>query len=146
MDAASIDVGTATDLGPLAADIALVPGLRHDTLHEVQLLQSVNSPLDTVWMALSNEEEVSKLDILGSTLAASAELAREAGQFDRSERAYRTLLMAVRRESNVAQLEIGPTEVLVEPHTIPVTIERNLPDVWCRRVHRQHGRLSEPQR
>jgi tetratricopeptide (TPR) repeat protein len=46
-------------------------------------------------------------------LAALAELAREAGQLDRAERAYRTLLVSVRREADAQKLPIGPTVVLL---------------------------------
>ncbi|HZO13314.1 MAG TPA: tetratricopeptide repeat protein, partial [Polyangiaceae bacterium] len=43
-----------------------------------------------------------------------AELARETGQLERAERAYRTLLITVRREPDTEALPIGPTEVLLE--------------------------------
>jgi tetratricopeptide (TPR) repeat protein len=43
-----------------------------------------------------------------------AQLAQNAGQLDRAERAYRTLLISVRRESAPEKLPIGPTEILFE--------------------------------
>ena len=43
-----------------------------------------------------------------------AELARQSGQLARSERAYRTLLVNLRRADAGAQAEIGPAEVLLK--------------------------------
>ncbi len=65
--------------------------------------------------AIDQLETASKMDAANVTvLNTLAELARETGQHDRAERAYRTLLMSVRREKDVAALPIGPTEILFE--------------------------------
>jgi tetratricopeptide (TPR) repeat protein len=65
--------------------------------------------------ALDELEKASRMDASNVTILKElAELAREAGQLDRSERAYRTLLITVRREDEPEKLPIGPTEVLLE--------------------------------
>ena len=46
------------------------------------------------------------------------DLAREAGDLDRAEKAYRTLLMAVRRRAPDAPVDVGVGEVLFELHAI----------------------------
>jgi len=45
-------------------------------------------------------------------------LAREAGQLDRAEKAYRALLMTVRRRGATENLDVGSAEVLYELHAI----------------------------
>lgn len=45
-------------------------------------------------------------------------LAREASQLDRAEKAYRALLMTVRRRGSDANLDVGSAEVLFELHAI----------------------------
>ena len=45
------------------------------------------------------------------------QLAQEAGQYDRAEKAYRALLMIVRRQSD-GELEVGSGEVLFELHAL----------------------------
>lgn len=65
--------------------------------------------------ALDQLETASKMDASNATiLKALAELAQQAGQLDRAERALRTLLVSVRREKEPESLPIGPTEVLFE--------------------------------
>ncbi|MCB9627707.1 MAG: tetratricopeptide repeat protein [Sandaracinaceae bacterium] len=46
------------------------------------------------------------------------DLAREAGDLDRAEKAYRTLLMAVRRRGADEEVDVGVGEVLFELHAI----------------------------
>lgn len=65
--------------------------------------------------AIDQLETASKMDAGNVTILKTlAELARETGQHDRAERAFRTLLMSVRRETEPSLLPIGPTEVLFE--------------------------------
>ncbi|MCB9636799.1 MAG: tetratricopeptide repeat protein, partial [Sandaracinus sp.] len=51
-------------------------------------------------------------------LDALGRLAREAGQLDRAEKAYRALLMTVRRRGPTAEVDVGSGEVLFELHAI----------------------------
>lgn len=51
-------------------------------------------------------------------LDALGRLAREAGQLDRAEKAYRALLMTVRRRGPTADVDVGSGEVLFELHAI----------------------------
>lgn len=53
----------------------------------------------------------SKLEMFGR-------MAREAGELDRAEKAYRTLLMTVRRQGAAERLSVGSGEVLYELHAI----------------------------
>ncbi len=53
----------------------------------------------------------SKLEMFGR-------MAREAGELDRAEKAYRTLLMTVRRQGGTDRLSVGSGEVLYELHAI----------------------------
>lgn len=65
--------------------------------------------------AIDQLETASKMDAGNVTILNTlAELATETGQHDRAERAYRTLLMSVRREKEPSKLPIGPTEVLFQ--------------------------------
>jgi tetratricopeptide (TPR) repeat protein len=65
--------------------------------------------------ALDHLDNASRMDPSNVGIAkALAELARDAGQLDRAERAYRTLLVTVRREEGREGLPIGPAEVLLE--------------------------------
>ncbi|MBI4706228.1 MAG: tetratricopeptide repeat protein [Deltaproteobacteria bacterium] len=67
--------------------------------------------------AIEQLDEAAKMDAGNvAILLALAELAREAGQLERAERAYRTLLIHVRRApaEQVAGLPIGPAGVLLE--------------------------------
>ena len=65
--------------------------------------------------ALDQLEKASRMDAGNATILKTlAEMARDAGQLSRAERAYRTLLVTVRREDDPAQLPVGPTEVLLE--------------------------------
>ena len=68
-----------------------------------------------VQAALDQLEIASKMDSRNvSVLKTLADLAQEAGELDRAERAYRTLLVTVRRESDGPSLPTGPSEVLLE--------------------------------
>ncbi|MBX3250328.1 MAG: tetratricopeptide repeat protein [Myxococcales bacterium] len=51
-------------------------------------------------------------------LDALGRLAREAGQLDRAEKAYRALLMTVRRRDPSSEIDVGSGEVLFELHAI----------------------------
>ncbi len=53
-----------------------------------------------------------------SMLEMYGRMAREAGQLDRAEKAYRTLLMTVRRQGPSKRLQVGSGEVLYELHAI----------------------------
>lgn len=65
--------------------------------------------------ALDHLDTASRIESGNVTILKTlAEMAREGEQPERAERAYRTLLMAVKRASDVAELAIGPTEVLIE--------------------------------
>ena len=65
--------------------------------------------------AIDQLDTASKIDAGNATILKTlAELARDAGQPDRAERALRTLLVSARRESNPQKLPIGPSEVLFE--------------------------------
>ncbi len=65
--------------------------------------------------ALDQLETASRMDAGNVTILKTlAEMAREAVQHSRAERAYRTLLVTVRREDEPEKLPIGPTEVLLE--------------------------------
>ncbi len=65
--------------------------------------------------ALDQLETASRMDAGNATILKTlAEMARDAGELSRAERAYRTLLVTVRREDDPAQLPLGPTEVLLE--------------------------------
>lgn len=72
--------------------------------------------------AIEQLETASRMDagdvVILQTLAA---LARDAGQLDRAERAYRTLLINVRRvlQAGKEEPEVGPCEVLFEPAGSP---------------------------
>lgn len=70
-------------------------------------------------------EALAQLELAASMDMGSAEilrflgsLAREAGEFARAERAYRALLLIVRRPGVVLDAAIGPSEVLFELHRI----------------------------
>ncbi|MBX7197687.1 MAG: hypothetical protein K1X94_36915, partial [Sandaracinaceae bacterium] len=70
-------------------------------------------------------EALSQLELAASMDMGSAEilrflgsLAREAGEYARAERAYRALLLIVRRPGVVLDSAIGPSEVLFELHRI----------------------------
>lgn len=69
--------------------------------------------------ALSQLELASTMD-MGSAeiLALLGSLAREAGDYTRAERAYRALLLIVRRPGAVLDVPIGPSEVLFDLHRI----------------------------
>jgi len=69
--------------------------------------------------ALAQLELASTID-MGSAeiLALLGGLAREAGEYARAERAYRALLLIVRRPGVVLDTTIGPSEVLFELHRI----------------------------
>ena len=72
--------------------------------------------------ALSQLELASSID-MGHTgiFRMLGDLSRQAGQLDRAERAYRALLMLVRRQTGAAAVAldaIGPSEVLFELHDI----------------------------
>ncbi|MBL4687977.1 MAG: tetratricopeptide repeat protein [Nannocystaceae bacterium] len=67
--------------------------------------------------ALDHLERASKMDSANPTIMRTlAELARETGQYDRAERAYRALLLQVRRQTGdqLARDRIGASEVLIE--------------------------------
>ncbi|HZO14577.1 MAG TPA: tetratricopeptide repeat protein, partial [Polyangiaceae bacterium] len=65
--------------------------------------------------ALDELETAARMDAGSVTvLKELAELARQTGHLERAERAYRTLLVTVRREPNPETLLVGPTEVLLE--------------------------------
>jgi len=65
--------------------------------------------------AVNQLDTASKMDASNATILKTlAELATEAGQLDRAERALRTLLVTARRETEPDNLPIGPTEVLFE--------------------------------
>jgi len=70
--------------------------------------------------ALDHLERASKMDSANPTIMRTlAELARETGQYDRAERAYRALLLQVRRKPDDASRDrIGAAEVLIELSTI----------------------------
>ena len=66
-------------------------------------------------VAIDQLDTASKMDAGNATiLKVLGELAREAGELDRAERAYRTLLVTVRRAGDKDALPIGPSEVLFE--------------------------------
>jgi len=69
--------------------------------------------------ALAQLELASSMD-MGSAkiLALLGGLAREAGEYARAERAYRALLLIVRRPGAVLDTTIGPSEVLFDLHRI----------------------------
>lgn len=67
--------------------------------------------------ALDHLERASKMDSANPTIMRTlAELARETGQYDRAERAYRALLLQVRRHTDDTEVRdrIGASEVLIE--------------------------------
>ena len=73
--------------------------------------------------ALDHLERASKMDSANPTIMRTlAELARETGQYDRAERAYRALLLQLRRapdeDEGSARDRIGASEVLIELSSI----------------------------
>ncbi len=65
--------------------------------------------------AIDHLDAASKMDSGNVTIQRTlAELAREDGQLDRAERAYRTLLLTARRAKADQAPEIGPGEILLE--------------------------------
>lgn len=69
--------------------------------------------------ALEEVETATKMAMSNAPMLATlGALAREAGQLDRSEKAYRTLLMLVRRRPPEDAIDVGVGEVLYELHDI----------------------------
>lgn len=82
-------------------------------------LAHLASARDEMAEALAQLELASTMD-MGSAeiLGLLGSRAREAGEFTRAERAYRALLLIVRRAGAVLDAPIGPSEVLFELHRI----------------------------
>ena len=77
------------------------------------------------------EEALAQLDNAASMdrahpaiLRALGELAIEAGQFERAERAYRTLLLIVRKPPAGVEPDVGAAEVLYQLHRIAAKLEQ----------------------
>lgn len=69
--------------------------------------------------ALEEVETATKMAMSNAPMLATlGELAREAGQVERAEKAYRTLLMLVRRRPPEDEIDVGVGEVLYELHDI----------------------------
>lgn len=69
--------------------------------------------------ALEQLDTASKIDMAhAGTFKLLGDLARDAGMFERAERAYRALLMIVRRHTPAALEAVGPSEVLFELHGV----------------------------
>ncbi len=69
--------------------------------------------------ALEQLDLATKMDMTNAPmLLALGRTARDAGQLDRAEKSYRTLLMIVRRRSPEDEVEVGLGEVLYELHAI----------------------------
>ncbi|MEX1367983.1 MAG: tetratricopeptide repeat protein, partial [Nannocystaceae bacterium] len=85
----------------------------------LQLARVAHAQGDTA-EALDQLETASKMDSGNPTIMRTlAETAREAGELDRAERAYRALLLQVRRSGNDdARATIGPATVLIELSSI----------------------------
>lgn len=80
------------------------------------MLARVNRALGETEDAIKELELASKMDRSNATIQATlAAMARESGDTDKAEHAYRTLLMTVRRRQEEEEdLPIGPAEVYVE--------------------------------
>ncbi len=79
------------------------------------LLSQVLHADDEIAPAIDQLEAASSMDPGNIAILRSlAELARQSGQLARSERAYRTLLVNLRRTESNALAEIGPAEVLLK--------------------------------
>jgi tetratricopeptide (TPR) repeat protein len=70
--------------------------------------------------AMSEMESASKMDVSNAAIQKElAEMARSAGQMDKSERTYRALLLVVRRTPpGDDEAAVGPSEVLFELHKL----------------------------
>ncbi|MBC7170794.1 MAG: hypothetical protein H5U40_00115, partial [Polyangiaceae bacterium] len=69
--------------------------------------------------ALEQLDVATKMDMTNAPmLLALGQIARDAGQLDRAEKSYRTLLMIVRRRGPDEAVEVGLGEVLYELHAI----------------------------
>ncbi len=74
--------------------------------------------------ALSQLDLASKIDMAhAGTFKLLGDLAREAGMLDRAERAYRALLMIVRRHTSTDPDAVGPSEVLWALHGVAESLE-----------------------
>nr|HEX4316875.1 hypothetical protein [Kofleriaceae bacterium] len=70
--------------------------------------------------AMTEMEAASKMDVNSAAIQKElAEMARSAGQLDKSERTYRALLLVVRRQPpGDDEAQVGPSEVLFELHQL----------------------------
>ncbi len=92
----------------------------------------IHMRLSRVAQAAGNmEEALSQLDTASSMdrthtgiLLALGELAHEAGEFERAERAYRALLMALKKPQPGVTPEVGVAEVMYQLHRIAVALEQ----------------------
>jgi tetratricopeptide (TPR) repeat protein len=74
--------------------------------------------------ALNELEAATKMDVRSpAILATLGSLAHEAGDLDRAERAYRALLLIVRRHEGPEPLPVGASEVLYELHRLALARE-----------------------
>lgn len=84
--------------------------------YQLGVVARAQGDFDAALEELDKATKMAKAD--PSMLEMYGRMAREAGQLDRAEKAYRTLLMTVRRQGPSKRLQVGSGEVLYELHAI----------------------------
>lgn len=84
--------------------------------YQLGVVARAQGDFDAALEQLDKATKMAKAD--PSMLEMYGRMAREAGQLDRAEKAYRTLLMTVRRQGPSKRLQVGSGEVLYELHAI----------------------------
>lgn len=105
-------------LGELIADFGRRRSPERAALHvELARVAQAEDKLDE---AMSELEQASKMDVNNAgVLKELAELARHAGQLDKAERTYKSLLLVVRRQPpGDDETAVGQSEVLFELHKL----------------------------
>ncbi|MEM9072099.1 MAG: tetratricopeptide repeat protein, partial [Myxococcota bacterium] len=89
---------------------------RAEVHYQLGVVARAQGDFESALEQLDKATKMAKAD--PSKLEMYGRMAREAGQLDRAEKAYRALLMTVRRQGPAEKLDVGSGEVLYELHAI----------------------------